>query len=152
MTRRRHPRGQDGATVESRWGERRGVMLSPPHLANALRLRPVMPTTCDHKFIDSSYCLKCGWTPPTMIKARVTRDDGTVMIVMGITATNVARLKQGDPIFFDPAALMIEPGTTISAVTLFYGETEADLSTQLRSVLGPRTRIVVVPRGGDRPS
>jgi hypothetical protein len=23
-----------------------------------------MATTCDHKFIDSKSCLKCGWTPP----------------------------------------------------------------------------------------
>ncbi len=21
--------------------------------------------TCDHKFIDSHHCLKCGWAPPT---------------------------------------------------------------------------------------
>jgi hypothetical protein len=20
--------------------------------------------TCDHKFVDSHHCLKCGWTPP----------------------------------------------------------------------------------------
>lgn len=31
------------------------------------------PSRCDHKFIDSTHCLKCGWTPPTA----VSRDPAT---------------------------------------------------------------------------
>jgi len=25
---------------------------------------PPDPKTCDHKFVDSKWCLKCGWVPP----------------------------------------------------------------------------------------
>src|SRR5690348_12243736 len=30
-------------------------------------------TRCDHKFVDSAACLKCGWIPPAMGKPRAPR-------------------------------------------------------------------------------
>ena len=30
-----------------------------------------MTGECDHKFIDSNHCLKCGWRPPSVTDASV---------------------------------------------------------------------------------
>jgi len=86
-----------------------------------------------------------------MVKATAKMSDGRVLIVMGISQGNVARLKHGDPIYFDPAALRIDPGTTIGGITLFYGETEAELERTLRTLIGPQTEVIVVPRGDSKP-
>jgi hypothetical protein len=86
-----------------------------------------------------------------MVKAQATMADGRVLIVMGISRANVERLKEGDPIYFDPAALKIPPGSVIGAITLFYGEDEAALTRTLKSMIGPATDVIAVPRGDDRP-
>ncbi len=70
-----------------------------------------------------------------MVKAKITRADGGVSIVMGISDANVARLMDGQPIFFDPAALRIVPGTAIVGITLFHGRDEAALAEMLRFVV-----------------
>ena len=31
---------------------------------------------CDHKFIDSKHCLKCGWEPPTALHGRAELKEG----------------------------------------------------------------------------
>ncbi len=31
------------------------------------------PATCDHKFVDSKHCLKCGWLPPVTSLSRLLR-------------------------------------------------------------------------------
>jgi hypothetical protein len=86
-----------------------------------------------------------------MVKAKATMHDGRVAIVMGISQANVDRLKQGQPIYFDPAALHIAPGATIGGITLFYGETDALLADSLKALIGPDTEVIDVPRGDDRP-
>lgn len=30
--------------------------------------RAALRASCDHKFIDSTFCLKCGWTPPAVTR------------------------------------------------------------------------------------
>ena len=86
-----------------------------------------------------------------MVKAKATGRDGRVIIVMGISEANVIRLKKGEPIYFDPAALKIAPGTDIGAITLFYGTTEDELARTLKTLIGPKTEVITVPRGDERP-
>jgi hypothetical protein len=38
------------------------ALLAPPGVSP----RPSTEERCDHKFIDSTHCLKCGWTPPAV--------------------------------------------------------------------------------------
>jgi len=84
-----------------------------------------------------------------MVKAKATTPDGRVLIVMGISEDNVLRLERGLPIHFDPAALRIAPGTTIGGITLFYGTTDAELVRTLKTLIGPRTDVVVIPHGDE---
>ena len=86
-----------------------------------------------------------------MVKATAIMPDGRVLLVLGISHGNVDRLKQGDPIYFDPAALRITPGTPIGAIALFYGKDEAELARTLRTLIGPQTDVIVVPHGDGKP-
>jgi hypothetical protein len=86
-----------------------------------------------------------------VIKATARMRDGRVLLVIGISDGNVERLKEGEPIYFDPAALRIPPGATIGAITLFYGRDEAELTRMIRTLIGPQTEIITVPRGDKRP-
>jgi hypothetical protein len=46
----------------------------------AQTIRSVMPPThvpkCDHKFVDSKHCLKCGWVPPNKKLCRAAGGEG----------------------------------------------------------------------------
>jgi hypothetical protein len=86
-----------------------------------------------------------------MVKAQATMADGRVLIVMGISQGNVDRLQNGEPIYFNPAALKIAPGTEIGAITLFYGRDDAELARTLRTLIGPQTDVIAVPRGDEQP-
>ena len=86
-----------------------------------------------------------------MVKARATLPDGRVLIVMGLSDGNIDRLKQGEPIYFDPAQLKITPGTVVGAITVFYGRDEAELARTLKTLIGPKTEVINVPRGDERP-
>jgi hypothetical protein len=86
-----------------------------------------------------------------MVKATATLADGRVLIVMGISQANIDRLKRGEPIYFDPAQLRIQPGATIGAITMFYGRDEDELARTLKTLIGPTTEVIVVPRGDDNP-
>lgn len=85
-----------------------------------------------------------------MIKAMAHTAKGDI-IVLGISAENVRRLIDGQPILFDPAALHIEPGTPIAGITLFYGETDQELVGLMKELIGPKTDVIVVPRGDQKP-
>jgi hypothetical protein len=85
-----------------------------------------------------------------MIKAMAHTAKGDI-IVLGISAENMRRLIDGQPILFDPAALHITPGTTIVGITLFYGETDQELARLMKTLIGPQTEVIVVPRGDERP-
>lgn len=45
--------------------------LVAAHLRDLAALPPAVPARCDHKFIDSTVCLKCGWEPPAVPAQRV---------------------------------------------------------------------------------
>ena len=85
-----------------------------------------------------------------MIKAMAHTAKGDI-IVLGLSAENVRRLQQNEIIYFNPAALQIAPGTTIVGISLFYGETDAELADLMKELLGPKTEVIVVPRGDGRP-
>lgn len=87
-----------------------------------------------------------------MVKATATMPDGRAVIVMGISEDNVKRLKDGQPIYFDPAALKIAPGTAVGAITLFYGRTDMDLARILHTAIGLETQVFTVPRSDERPT
>lgn len=86
-----------------------------------------------------------------MVKAMATLPDGRALIVMGISAGNVDRLKAGQPIYFDSSQLHIKPGTGLGVITLFYGENDAELARVLKTLIGPQTDVVVVPHGDGKP-
>ena len=86
-----------------------------------------------------------------MVKAKATLPDGRVMIILGISDGNVERLKQDQPIYFNPAQLRIAPGTEIGIITLFYGADEAAMTRTLKTLIGPETEVLIVPRGDARP-
>ena len=86
-----------------------------------------------------------------MIKAKATLKDGRVAVVLGLSEGNIQRLKEGQPIYFDIAALKMAPTDRLGAVTVFYGVDENALSATLRTLIGPDTEIIAVPRGDDRP-
>lgn len=85
-----------------------------------------------------------------MTKAMARLSDGTYLLVLGISAGNVARLQAGDPIYFDPAAIKIPPEGRISKVALFYGHTDADLTRTLRGLIGPETVVHEIPEAPAR--
>ena len=45
-----------------------------------------MTTGCDHKFVDSTSCIKCGWTPPLLNIVRVETEppDYQADVIMGV--------------------------------------------------------------------
>jgi hypothetical protein len=87
-----------------------------------------------------------------MVKAMARLSDGRVLLVLGISDGNIARLKKGEPIYFDAAAVKLNPHELLSAaVTLFYGKDEAELGRTLKTLIGPETEVITVPRGDERP-
>jgi hypothetical protein len=47
---------------------------APPDLpALVVRALDAGAARCDHKFVDSTHCLKCGWTPPPPAFASIAR-------------------------------------------------------------------------------
>jgi hypothetical protein len=87
-----------------------------------------------------------------MVKAKATLADGRTLLVLGISEANVERLKAGDPIYFDAAQLRIAPGEPLGHVTVFYGKDEAELARTIRTLIGPATEVINIPRGDERPT
>lgn len=85
-----------------------------------------------------------------MVKAIARGKDGRQVLVLGISAGNVDRLKQGQPIYFDMGQLHT-PDSAIGHVTIFYGESELTLRTTLANLIGPDTEIIDIPQGPESP-
>jgi hypothetical protein len=85
-----------------------------------------------------------------MIKAMAHTAEGDI-IVLGISAENVRRLKQNEIIYFNPAQLHIEPGTPLVGISLFYANTDQDLFAAMKELLGGKTDVIVSPRGDQKP-
>lgn len=71
-----------------------------------------------------------------MLKAIGQTEDGRYLIILGLSAENMARMRQ-EPIFFDPAELNLPHGAEIAGISLFAGETEATMAQTLKAILGP---------------
>jgi outer membrane murein-binding lipoprotein Lpp len=83
-----------------------------------------MSERCDHKFVDSTGCLKCGWTPPTHDPARAAR----------LTAIAARRRKAvaGDPYpFADIDTLSAHVETLTQQVAALQVELDATLSDHM---------------------
>jgi hypothetical protein len=78
-----------------------------------------------------------------MVKFVIARPDGSVLVGLGISGDNVARLKLGRPMLIRLAELELPPGADMarSEVVIFFGETEQDLERDLRPFIGPGTRV-----------
>ncbi len=64
---------------------------------------PPTPEKCDHKFIDSPHCLKCGWVPPTPEEDAIT--DGEIRRRMKANAADPPAADPGGPMSTDKAPL-----------------------------------------------
>jgi hypothetical protein len=74
--------------------------------------------------------------------AESTDGNGRRLIGFGISAGNVARLTQGDPILIK----LDEMGLWPADVLIFYGETEQALANAMKDRIGPDTKVSVDPR------
>ncbi len=87
-----------------------------------------------------------------MVKAKAVLKDGRIALVLGLSDANIRRLKAGDPIYFDIGTVKMAPEDRLGAVTVFYGADEGELTRTLRSLIGPDTEVISVPRGDERPN
>lgn len=55
-----------------------------PRFYVTLRGRDELQATCDHKFIDSRWCLKCGWTPSEEEIRRIPSESLTIRFITEI--------------------------------------------------------------------
>lgn len=78
-----------------------------------------------------------------MVKFAFKGQDDRENLGLGITAENVKRMKDGQPIRIDLAALGLSVNGT---VMLFYGETEQSLYDSLKEFIGPETDVHIDPR------
>lgn len=79
-----------------------------------------------------------------MVTACATGGDGQTIAVLGLTRGNVDRLIAGEPI---RVTAETHPGFPASfVVMLFFGETDRDCANQLAPLIGPRTKVVAVPK------
>jgi hypothetical protein len=82
-----------------------------------------------------------------VVIATASQPDGRSVIVLGLTRGNVDRLTAGQPVHIGADS---HPGFPAGlVVTIFFGETERDLTDALRSLIGPETKIVGVPKEGN---
>jgi hypothetical protein len=64
------------------------------------------------------------------------------LVVLGLSRTNLARLKKGQPIRFDAA----EVGLPDVEVLIFAGETEQSMAREIADLIGPETEVRIDPR------
>jgi hypothetical protein len=81
-----------------------------------------------------------------MIKASARMADGRILLVLGVSEGNLTRLRQGQPIAFDAAAMRFAPGDALGQLVLFYGKDEAELARTMRTLIGPETEIIAIPQ------
>lgn len=78
-----------------------------------------------------------------MLKAIGKRPDGGNLLLLGLSRENMRKLLRKQPLFFDCADL----GLTGLSVTILGGETEADITRDLRQFgkIDERTKVVGEP-------
>ncbi len=102
---------------------------------------PPTPEKCDHKFIDSPHCLKCGWVPPTPEEDAIT--DGEIRRRMKANAADPPAADPGGPMSTDkaplPEAVREQIDRAVRAVIDLEAEALGDncLAMQLRPLIAP---------------
>lgn len=71
-----------------------------------------------------------------MIKFKFARKDGKPCLGFGLSAENVKRLKEGQPIVVD----CFEMGVDVE-IMIFYGETEQAIYDDLKEFIGKETKV-----------
>lgn len=71
-----------------------------------------------------------------MIKARATKEDGSHLLIFGLSKMNLKKLKEGKPIKVDLSEMGL-PGEML----IFYGETELAMTKMMEPFLGPSTKF-----------
>lgn len=71
-----------------------------------------------------------------MIKATMTKDDGRTLVILGLSAMNIIKLKEDKPIFIDLEKLGIKG----IEVFIFTGDTEQTMAKQLEEYIRPELR------------
>jgi hypothetical protein len=79
-----------------------------------------------------------------LITAVANNDDGTQIIILGITRGNLDRLVAGEPVMVRAESHPgFPPGLRIA---IFFGETERDLTIALKPLIKDDTKIVAVEK------
>ncbi len=79
-----------------------------------------------------------------MISAVATVDDGTRIILLGVSRENITRLTAGKPIRIKAET---HPGFPLDIVVgIIFGETDAELVSMFQEAMSAETKIIVVPR------
>jgi hypothetical protein len=83
-----------------------------------------------------------------MVKFTATTPDGKPIIGFGLTEGNLVRLRKGEPIKVDLAAMGVPGG---GSVMIFYGKDEHAIGRMFlkERFIGPDTKVNVDPRIGD---
>jgi hypothetical protein len=63
----------------------------------------------------------------SVIKARLTTEDGRGVLILGLSEGNIQQLKAGKPIMFDASAFGVD-----GEVYIMYGKTELDICNELK--------------------
>ena len=109
-------------------------------------LREVRQThrTCDHKFVDSTTCLKCGWSPASALTGGT--PDPTIERILMDTETSMNGLREDvDRLTIQIERLLQERRHIIDVLTTFYRSDISisaltpvlDLCVELNSTLQP---------------
>lgn len=89
--------------------------------------------------------LKSAWRPePAMIKAKATLHDGRPLYVFGLSAVNLAKLREGLPIHID-----LDSIGGSGEVYIMFGETEDALAAAFADLIGPDTDVRGLKQHGD---
>lgn len=72
-----------------------------------------------------------------MLTCRGTTTDDLPVIIIGLSAGNIARLQKEQPIYFDLANIGLA-----GRLFIFAGETEDSMAAELREKIGPDTQIL----------
>lgn len=79
-----------------------------------------------------------------MILALATGDNDTRIVVMGLTRQNIDMLLKGNPLLVRAES---HPGFPENLViTVYFGETERDVTKQIQALIGEDTKVVIAPK------
>ena len=78
-----------------------------------------------------------------MIKARATLPDDRPLYIIGLSAMNFTKLREGKPIVFG-----LEGMGGVGEVVIMYGDTETAIAAELAEFIGPLTTVTGLKEGG----